>query len=111
MTVKWTMRNGWGTTALGLNYAISPSSIYVDEIICSTEAVARKLDSKHNSSTQSRCEQCSQNSKTPRPNLSHAQRPALKEIWNYNTIVILPVDKRNATVVIDNDFNEGLTIG
>ena len=31
--------------ALGLNYAISASTIPVNEIIASTEAVARKLDS------------------------------------------------------------------
>ena len=37
----------------------------------------------------------------PRPNLSYTQKTALKDLCKDNTIVILPADKGNVTVVMD----------
>ena len=42
----------------------------------------------------------------PRPNLSYTQKTALKDLHKDNTIVILPADKGNATVVMDRSLYE-----
>ena len=42
----------------------------------------------------------------PRPNLSYTQKTALKDLRKDNTIVILPADKGNATVVMDRSLYE-----
>ena len=39
--------------------------------------------------------------KPPKPNLTYSQRAALRDLRNDNSIVILPADKGNATVVMD----------
>ena len=41
---------------------------------------------------------CLEEAKPPKPNLTHEEREAIKELKKDNTIVILPADKGNATV-------------
>ena len=40
-------------------------------------------------------------SKPPKPNISKAERQAIKSLQDDNNIIILPADKGNATVVMD----------
>ena len=92
--------------ALGLNYAISPSTIPVNEIITSTEAVARKLDSNTPEQLRAGVSNALRTARPPCPNISYTQKRPLKDLHKDNTIVILPADKGNATVVMDRSLYE-----
>ena len=80
---------------------LSPSTIPVNEIIASTEAVARKLDSNIAEQLRAGVSNALRTTRPPRPNLSYTQKTALKDLRKDNMIVILPADKGNATVVMD----------
>ena len=45
--------------------------------------------------------QALEKSKPPKPNISKTERQALKSLQDDNSIIILPADKGNATVVMD----------
>ena len=49
---------------------------------------------------------CLQNARKPRPNLGKEQREALKKLREDDSIVILPADKGNATVVLNKEDYE-----
>ena len=75
-------------------------------MIVSTKAVARSLD--QTTAPQLREEvHKSLNDTTPPPaNLSIEERRVLKNLWCVNSIVILPADKGNTTVVMDREHYE-----
>ena len=78
----------------------------MNEIIASTEAVARKLHSNTAEQLRVGVSNALRMARPPRPNLSYTQKTALNDLRKDNTIVILPADKGNATVVMDRSLYE-----
>ena len=87
--------------SLGLNYAIAPSKLPTAEMIAITEVTARHLDTNTAQKLREGVARVLTSAKPPKPNLTYSQRAALRDLRNDNSIVILPADKGNATVVMD----------
>ena len=71
------------------------------EIIASTEATAQKLDAQTAEKLRTHMSRVIQSSTVPQCNLPGHLRKAVRDLRNDNTIVILPADKGNATVVMN----------
>ena len=87
--------------ALGLNYAVAPRTIPTHSIIAATEATTKQLDFDTAEKLRVGVSAVLQSSKTPRSNLPNHLRKAVKELRSDHTIVVLPADKGNVTVVLD----------
>ena len=87
--------------APGLNYAVTPKSIPTHNIIATTEATAKQLDTTTAEKLRAGVSNILQSSKAPRSNLPTHLCKATKELRNEQDIIILPADKGNATVVMD----------
>ena len=87
--------------ALGLNFAVTPKRIPTFEIIAATEATASQLDSETAQLLRHRVSSILSTAKTPRSNLSRELQKAVKNLREDRNIVILPADKGNATVILD----------
>ncbi|CAH1267006.1 Hypp3654 [Branchiostoma lanceolatum] len=85
----------------GLNFAITPRSIPVKEIVTATEVAAIKLDQEEASLLRNEVVGILQNAKPPKPNLSNEERQAIKSLKENKDIVIIPADKGKAVVVMD----------
>ena len=90
--------------ALGLNFTVTPKNMPTRDIIAATESTARRLDSQ---AVEKLCELCAnvsrilQTSSPLKYNLPGSLRKALKNLRMDDTIVTLPADKGNATVVMN----------
>ena len=89
--------------ALGLNFAVTPKTVPVVDIIAAVECAANELLEERALEFRAEVKKCLQNAKKPRPNLSREQREALKKLREDDSIVILPADKGNATVVMNKE--------
>ena len=87
--------------ALGLNFAVTPKRIPTFEIIAATETTASQLDSETAQLLRHRVSSILSTAKTPRSNLSRELQKAVKNLREDRNIVILPADKGNATVILD----------
>lgn len=85
----------------GLNFAVPPKEIPSKEIIAKTETLAKRLDPTRGKMLQRRVQECLDGAKAPKANLTREQSCALKELEKDKTIVVLPADKGNATVIMD----------
>lgn len=86
--------------ALGLNYAVTPKSIPT-HIIAATEATSKQLNTEMAEKLRAGVSNVLQSSKAPRSDLPSHLLKAAKDLRNDQSIVILPADKGNATVVMD----------
>ena len=87
--------------ALGLNVAVTPQWIPTFEIIAATEATASQLESETAQLLRHRVSSILSTAKPPRSNLSGELQKAVKNLREDRNIVILPADKGNATVILD----------
>ena len=87
--------------ALGLSFAIAPSSIPFEDIIAATEATARRLDQIAADTLRTEMAEVLRKAKPPKPNMSFKQRSAVRALRNDSNIVIVLADKGKATVVMD----------
>ena len=85
----------------GLNFAIAPSRIPIKEIVSSTESLSRRLDRVTGTKLREEVKRCLDRAKPPKSNLSGRERDALRSLQRDDSIVVLPADKGNATVVMD----------
>ena len=84
--------------ALGLNFAVTPRT---ETIIASTEATAKKLDTQTAEKLRAHVSTVLQKSSPPKGNLPGHLRRAVRALREDESIVILPADKGNSTVVMD----------
>ena len=88
--------------SLGLNYAIPHKALPVKEIIASTEQTSKFLNHSTAQELREKVKSCIENYKPPRrSNLDKKQFQAISDLKHNNSIVILPADKGNKTVVMD----------
>ena len=95
---------------LGLNFAVTPTKLPVNEIVASTELACQSLN--HNTASRLRCDvtQVLKNAKLPKPNITLEQRKALDNLRKDDTITILPADKGRVTVIMDKaEYDKGIT--
>ena len=93
--------------ALGLNFVPVPTSIPEKTIIAETEAVARSLEEEDAAKLRSAVQNCLNNPKLPKSNLTKCQMLAFWQLEKYKNIVILPADKGNVSVVLNkDDYNQ-----
>ena len=96
--------------ALGLNFAVTPKSIPTDTIIANTEATARRLDAQTAEKLRSHVSTVLQRASLPKCNLATHLRRAVRSLREDKSIVILPADKGNSTVVMNRcEYDEKLT--
>ncbi len=94
---------------LGLNFAVIPKTIPVDQYIAGTETTARQLDSKRANDLRTLVSRTLQTAVNPKCNLPSNLRRAVKQLKNDDSIVIVPADKGNATVVLNkNEYEDKL---
>ena len=86
--------------ARGLNFAVTPDKIPVNEIIVATEQATWCVSNEKKDSL--RAEICGilKSAKRPNNNLTQNERHALKELQKEKSITILPADKGRATVIL-----------
>ena len=90
----------------GLNFAITPQSIPVEEIVTSTELACRNLDAETAASLRSEVARSVKRRKTLKPNVPKEEIRALQDLKKDRDIMVLPADKGKATVILDKkDYN------
>lgn len=83
------------------NYAIAPSRLPTAQIVTTTKLTARYLHLITPHRLREDVVRVLTSAKPPKPILIYSQRRALRELKHDDSIVILPADKGNATVVMD----------
>ena len=89
--------------SLGLNFALPEKRLPMNEIIASTELTASSLDQEKAQQLREDVKQALQHhiSKKKKSRVSPRHFTAIKQLKHDDSIVILPADKGNATVVLD----------
>ena len=86
----------------GLNFSVTPSKIPVDEIVAATELACNQLKEKSQAeSLRNEVVKIVSKSKPPRPNISRAEREAIKALAKDDSIVILLADKGRTMVILN----------
>ena len=87
----------------GLNYAVSPQAVPVEEFVVETEVVCDRLDAKDKEEIQSKVTAILRHASPPSSNITRNERQAIKDLKKDINIVILPADKGKITVVLDSN--------
>ena len=87
----------------GLNFAVSPKEIPVDDYIIAIETACRAIGpvSKEAETLRAHCVRVLKNAPRPKPNLKKSERVALDNLAKDSTITIVPADKGRAVVVMN----------
>ena len=86
----------------GLNFAVTPGNIPATEIIAKVEAAIRQLDAEQADTVRRAVNSILQQADPREPNITK-MRDALKNLKEDESIVVLPMDKGRASVVVDTD--------
>lgn len=94
----------------GLNFAIPPKRIPVEEIICAVELAVKDMPHTRAEEIRQDVAVTLRKSKLPRYNLSREEREALRKLKMDETRLVLPADKGNATVIMTTElYNEKIS--
>ncbi|XP_046406218.1 uncharacterized protein LOC124171124 [Ischnura elegans] len=92
--------------AKGLNFAITPRDIPRETIITEVESGIRKLPKTVADEVREDVTRVLRSAKPPKSNITPKERAALKALREDGSIVVLPADKGNATVLMKKeDYN------
>ena len=95
----------------GLNFAHTPKSIPIRQIISEIEMAIYKCSDNEKSEIRHDVTKLLKNAKPPKSNLTKEEKKALRELSSDKDIVILKADKGNSTVVMDrSSYTEALYI-
>ncbi|XP_037299336.1 uncharacterized protein LOC119190756 [Manduca sexta] len=89
--------------AKGLNFAPTPRKIPVEAIITGIEETIahNKIPDQDAECLRQDVSSVMRKSKLPKPNMSKREFTALKDLRNDSSLLVLPADKGNATVIVD----------
>ena len=87
--------------ALGLNFVVTPRMIPPHDIIAATESTTRQLDTEKAKKLREGVSNALHKARLPTSNLDRGMLKTMKDLQKDDSIVILPADKENATVVMD----------
>ena len=90
----------------GLNFAVSPDALPVNDIVVATESACKNLPDDKAAELRGRVVNVVKNSKPPRSNISKPERSAIELLKKDKSNQILPAVKGRAAVVIDNSDYE-----
>ena len=85
----------------GLNFAVTPQQLPVDEIITTEQACLQLTDTTKAASLRSNVTRILKKNKNIKQNISREERVALEGLTKNKDIMILPADKGRVTVVIN----------
>ena len=90
---------------MGLNFAVSPNDVPVEDIVVSTESLIQNtnLSPEVVDNIRAGVAGVLKSSKPPSSNLNKEERSALKDLQKDKSITILPADKGNCVVVMNSD--------
>ena len=92
--------------AKGLNFAVAPQKIPVEEYIVETEKACGMLGENEREQLRAEMRGALKSTHPPQQNITKAEREALKDLKKDDKITILPADKGRATVVMDAEMYE-----
>jgi len=87
--------------AKGLNFAISPAKIPIDDYIIATETACSKIDKQSADHLRAQVTGLLNNRNPPKSNISNEERAAITTLQKNKSIMVLPADKGRATVLLD----------
>ncbi|PNF32618.1 hypothetical protein B7P43_G17953 [Cryptotermes secundus] len=91
----------------GLNFAVAPGSIPVQDILCGVEKAVMVLPEETAEEIRQETVRILKGSNKPKDNLTGAERRALRALKSNETPTVLPADKGNAAVVLaTSDYNQ-----
>ena len=90
----------------GLNFAITPDTLLVEEFVVAIEKGCHKMEADKAESFRNDVLGVLSSAKCPQPNMNVQERKALFDLKKNQSILILPADKGRATVVVDKDDYE-----
>ena len=85
----------------GLNFALAPSRIPNEEIICSLEDGIKTLNNEDKELVRQECTVILRKAKPPKRNLNPEQLKAIRSLRNNNDIIIVKADKGGTTVIMN----------
>ena len=87
--------------ARGLNFAISPDKVPVEDFIVATESACQKLPAEQRPALRAAMAGVLHSAKPPKPNISKEKKQALAVLAKEKDILILPADKGRCTVLLN----------
>ena len=88
--------------SLGLNFTVTPKQIPIYDLISGVEQGLSRAKVPHNTGIRTTVHQILHTAqRKPTSSLTSKETKALKDLRMDNSIVILPADKGNATVILD----------
>ena len=90
-----------GVLGKGLNYAVTPDKLPVEDFVVATEQACRYLPIDKADQLRAQVAGVMKSAKLPKPNITKKERQALIELRKEKSIMILPADKGKATVIMD----------
>ena len=92
----------------GLNFAVTPERLPVEDIASATESVSRRLDFCHKKSTADKLRaevtKILLKSKWPKSNVNRNEREVIKNLAKDEDIIVLPADKGRSTVILNKRY-------
>ncbi|XP_019643892.1 PREDICTED: uncharacterized protein LOC109484960 [Branchiostoma belcheri] len=96
-----------GVLQKGLNFAVTPDKVPVEDFVVATESACLHLSPSSAEQLRSEVAGILRTAKPPKPNITKQEREALKELKKEKDLLILPADKGKAAVVMDRtDYEE-----
>ncbi|KAK5648272.1 hypothetical protein RI129_003164 [Pyrocoelia pectoralis] len=91
----------------GNNYAVTPKTIPLEDIITNVEAALHNVEQTKADEIKLDVINVLRKSKNPKPNISPKQLNTLNKLKKNENILVLPADKGNATVIVNtSDYHE-----
>jgi hypothetical protein len=85
----------------GLNYAVAPTVLPIEDIVTRVEKAIRTLPAETAEEARQEAVRILRDSSKPRDNLTGAERKALTALRGNTDLTILPADEGSATVVLN----------
>ena len=85
----------------GLNFAVTPKTLPVDEIITATEVACQQLNPSQAQQLRTDTAKAIKRSRNPTSNLSSGERKALIDLKKNQNVMVLAADKGRATVLMN----------
>ena len=100
----------------GMNYSVTPAALPTIDLVTKIETTLTGMTTEPSDTIRADLSSIIRNAKPPKRNITRKQSTPLKSLQQNENVIILPVDKRRATVVLDKEdyiktCNEHLTSG
>ena len=89
--------------AKGLNFAVTPDNLPIDDMIVSTELACTSLDPPTADALRAEAVHILASNKVPPSNITKDERKAIKDLAKEDSIMVIQADKGNCTVVLDKE--------